>query len=82
MHSSFGFLNTIMSQRDIVRVNQNHSYRKLLARATVEVLVTDTFEPAERENHLLESHNVISCILLMLSSFNHLQVLYLRKNCI
>lgn len=38
MHSSLGFLNVLLSHMDIVRVNQYHSYRKILARATLQVL--------------------------------------------
>ena len=49
MHSSLGFLNIVVSHEDIVRVNQYQSYGKLLARATLEVLVTNIIEPGERE---------------------------------
>lgn len=38
MHSSLGFLNVLLSPRDILRVNQYDRYRKILARATLQVL--------------------------------------------
>lgn len=52
MHCRLGFLNIVVSHKDIVTVSQYHRYRKILARATQELLFTDIFEPGERERTL------------------------------
>lgn len=79
MHCRLGFLNIVVSHKDIVTVSQYHRYRKLLARATQELLFTDIFELVKEREPFTESHNVISYGVLILSSFNHLQVSHLRR---